>query len=150
LHDRVSEITLNPVDERADCDTLVFSCIDYRFAFANQEFINETLGLKNNYNHISVPGSIYNLVNPKTQELIIGKVTNLVNFHLIKHVVIIAHKDCGAYGGSSAFGSKFAEQEYLSADLRKARDILIEKYPILKVDLYLEELTPSGVVFEKV
>lgn len=150
LHGQTVEIILNRGNGRTDCDTLVFSCIDYRFAFANQEFVNTTLGLKGNYSHISIPGSIYNLVNPETRDIVFGKVTNLVNFHLIKHVVIIAHKDCGGYGGSSAFGSKLVEQEYLSADLRKVRNILLEKYPILNVELYLEELTPEGVIFEKV
>src|SRR3990167_3685737 len=64
---------INPETSRSDCDTLVITCIDYRYAFANQEFINETLGLKDNYDHISIPGSIYNLVNPETQALLFSK-----------------------------------------------------------------------------
>ncbi|MBM4055093.1 MAG: hypothetical protein FJ264_10590 [Planctomycetes bacterium] len=142
-----------PIDkevERSDCDTLVFTCIDYRFAFANQEFLNEKLGLNGNYDHISVPGSILNLVNPATQDIVFSKVTGFINFHLIKRVVIIGHRDCGGYGGSSAFGSKVAELVYLSTDLKKARQILIEKYPTLEVDLYLETLTREGVHFDKV
>ena len=38
--------TTNPETARSDCDTLAITCIDYRYAIANQEFINETLGLK--------------------------------------------------------------------------------------------------------
>ena len=147
-------ITSNPETARSDCDTLVITCIDYRFAIANQEFINNTLGLKDNYDHISIPGSIYNLVKPETQELLFSKFALSVKLHLINRVVIISHKDCGGYGGSASFGSEISEYETLCADLRKARALLIEKYPTLEVNLYLESLVREGtetkVQFEKI
>src|SRR3989338_8742834 len=146
--------TINPETTRSDCDTLVFTCIDYRFAIANQELINETLGLKDNYDHISIPGCIYNLVNPETRELLFSKFALSVKLHLINRVVVIAHKDCGAYGGSATFGSEIAENENLCSDLRKARALLIEKYPTLEVNLFLESLVKDDdelkVHFEKI
>ncbi|HHT9111966.1 MAG: hypothetical protein HZA47_11310 [Planctomycetes bacterium] len=146
--------TINPETTRSDCDTLVITCIDYRFAIANQEFINETLGLKDNYDHISIPGSISNLVNPETRELLFSKFALSVKLHLINRVVVISHKDCGAYGGSVSFGSEIAENETLCADLRTARTLLIEKYPTLEVNLFLESLVKEGdqvrVNFEKI
>lgn len=146
--------TINPESTRSDCDTLVISCIDYRFAIANQEFINETLGLKDNYDHISIPGSISNLVNPETRELLFSKFALSVKLHLINRVVVISHKDCGAYGGSVSFGSEIAENENLCADLRTARTLLIEKYPTLEVNLFLESLVKEDdevrVHFEKI
>ena len=145
---------INPETARSDCDTLVITCIDYRFAIANQEFINETLGLKDNYDHISIPGSIYNLVNPVTQDLLFSKFALSVKLHLINRVVIISHRDCGGYGGSASFGSEISEYETLCADLRKARELLIEKYPTLEVKLFLESLVKEGdqvrVNFEKI
>lgn len=146
--------TINPETTRSDCDTLVISCIDYRFASENQEFINETLGLKDNYDHISIPGGISNLVNPETRELLFSKFALSVKLHLINRVVVISHKDCGAYGGSVSFGSEIAENENLCADLRTARTLLIEKYPTLEVNLFLESLVKEGdqvrVHFEKI
>jgi len=145
---------VNPETSRSDCDTLVITCIDFRYAFANQEFINETLGLKDNYDHISIPGSIYNLVNPETRELLFSKFALSVKLHLINRVVVISHKDCGAYGGSATFGSEIAENENLCSDLRKARALLIEKYPTLEVNLFLESLVKDDdelkVHFEKI
>ncbi len=147
-------ITVQPETARTDCDTVVITCIDYRFAIANQEFINETLGLKDNYDHISIPGSIYNLVNPETRALLFSKFALSVRLHLINRVVIISHRDCGGYGGSTAFGSEIAEYETQTADLRKARALLLEKYPTLQIDLFLESLVQEGgetkVHFEKV
>ena len=147
-------IPVNHQTARSDCDTLVITCIDYRFANANQEFINETLGLKDNYDHISIPGSIYNLVNPETRELLFSKFALSVKLHLINRVVIISHKDCGGYGGSATFGSDIAESETLTTDLRNARALLIEKYPTLEVNLFLESLVKEGdqvtVHFEKI
>lgn len=140
--------------KRPDCDTLVITCIDYRFAIANQGFINETLGLKDNYDHISIPGSILNLVNPETSDLVLSKFTLSVRLHLVKRIVIISHKDCGGYGGSVSFGSELAEHETLVTDLRKARDLFLEKYPTLEVSLFLESLLQEGnetkVHFEKI
>ena len=145
---------INPETSRSDCDTLVITCIDYRFAVANQDFINEKLGLKDNYDHISIPGSIFNLVNPETRDLIFSKFALSVRLHLIKRVVIISHRDCGGYGGSASFGSEIAENETLCADLRKAKALLIEKYPTLEVNLFLESLVQDGeeikVLFEKI
>lgn len=145
---------LNPENSRSDCDSLVITCIDYRFAVANQNFINETLKLKDNYDHISIPGSIYNLVNPETKELLFSKFALSVKLHLINRVVIISHTDCGAYGGSATFGSEIAENETLCTDLRNARAFLIEKYPTLEVNLFLESLVKEGeevkVHFEKI
>ncbi|OHB39401.1 MAG: hypothetical protein A3G70_01480 [Planctomycetes bacterium RIFCSPLOWO2_12_FULL_39_13] len=145
---------LNPETLRSDCDTLLITCIDYRFAVANQGLINETLKLKDNYDHISIPGGIYNLVTPETRELLFSKFALSVKLHLINRVVIISHKDCGAYGGSATFGSEIAENETLCTDLRTARALLIEKYPTLEVNLFLESLAKEGaevkVHFEKI
>lgn len=147
-------IQVNPEAARSDCDTLVITCIDYRFAIANQDFANDTLGLRDNYDHISIPGSIYNLVNPETRSLLFSKFALSVSMHLINRVVIISHRDCGAYGGSVTFGSEIAEYETLTTDLKMARELFLEKYPTLKVELFLESLVKEGeetkVHFEKI
>lgn len=146
--------TVNETTLRSDCDTLFITCIDYRFAAANQDFINETLKLKDNYDHISIPGSIYNFINPETRDLVFSKFALSVRFHLVNRVVVISHKDCGAYGGSVSFGSELSEYETICSDLRKARALLIEKYPTLEVTLFLESLQQDGdtvkVAFEKI
>lgn len=150
LNNTKTIVPLYKGEEKSDCDTLVITCIDYRFAFANQEFLNKKLEIEGNYDHISIPGSIYNLVNPSTREIVFSKITKFVNFHLTKRIVIIGHRDCGGYGGSSAFGSEIAEYVYLTTDLKKAKQIIMEKYPTLQIDLYLETLTKEGIQFEKI
>lgn len=146
--------TVNEETSRSDCDTLLITCIDYRFAVANQDFINETLKLKDNYDHISIPGSIYNFVTPETRDLVFSKFALSVSLHLINRVVVISHKDCGAYGGSVSFGSELSEYETICSDLRKAKALLIEKYPTLEVNLFFESLQQDGdttkVNFEKI
>ena len=154
LDNQQISVNVNQEAARSDCDTLVITCIDYRFAVANQEFANDTLGLRDNYDHISIPGSIYNLVNPETRSLLFSKFALSVSMHLINRVVIISHRDCGAYGGSATFGSEIAEYETLTADLKMARELFLEKYPTLKVDLFLESFVKEGdktkVHFEKI
>ncbi len=154
LYDQQIVAPLNSQTSWSDCDTLFITCIDYRFAAANQEFINDTLKLRDNYDHISIPGSIYNLVNPETQGVLFSKFELSVRLHLIKQVIIISHIDCGGYGGSASFGSEIAERETLITDITNAREFLIEKYPTLEVKLYLESLINEGnsvkVIFEEI
>src|SRR3989337_711126 len=83
------------------CDTLVITCTDFRFTSATQEFINDRLDLKGKYDYISIPGSIRNLMDSKTRDLVMNTFGISLRLHHVKRVVILAHHDCTiGYGGS--------------------------------------------------
>ncbi len=119
------------------CDTLVITCTDFRFTSATQEFINDRLDLKGKYDYISIPGSIRNLMDSKTRDLVMNTFGISVRLHHVKRIVILAHQDCTiGYGGSSNFPDVGIEYKTICKDLKKARRLFGIRFPHLRVDLY--------------
>jgi len=56
-----------------------------------------------------------------------------ISLHNIKEIWLIDHIDCGAYGGSKQFPNESEEKEFHIERLNQAQEIVIEKYPDLKV-----------------
>jgi len=119
------------------CDALVITCTDFRFTTATQEFINDRMGLKGKYDYISIPGSIRNLMDSKTRDLVMNSFGISLRLHHVKRVVILAHQDCTiGYGGSKNFPELAVEYKTICKDLKKARRLFGIKFPHLRVDLY--------------
>ncbi|GJQ16222.1 MAG: hypothetical protein HBSIN01_01810 [Candidatus Brocadia sinica] len=119
------------------CDALVITCTDFRFTTATQEFINNRLGLKGNYDYISIPGSIRNLLDSRTRNLVLNTFGVSVRLHHVKRVVILGHQDCSiGYGGSKNFSEPLVEYKTICKDLKKARRLMRLRFPHLKVYLY--------------
>lgn len=119
------------------CDALVITCTDFRFTTATQEFINNRLGLKGNYDYISIPGSIRNLLDSKTRDLVLNTFGVSFRLHHVKRVIILGHQDCTiGYGGSKSFPEPIVEYKTISRDLKKARRRMRIKFPHLKIYLY--------------
>lgn len=123
------------------CDSLVITCSDFRFTTATQEFINKRLDLKGNYDYISIPGSIKNLLDRNTRDLVLNKFGVSVRLHHVKRVIILGHEDCSiGYGGSKNFKDPTAEYKMICKDLKKARTRMGIRFPHLKVYLYYATL----------
>ncbi|OOP54796.1 MAG: hypothetical protein AYP45_18165 [Candidatus Brocadia carolinensis] len=123
------------------CDSLVITCSDFRFTTATQEFINNRLDLKGNYDYISIPGSIKNLLDRNTRDLVLNKFGVSVRLHHVKRVIILGHEDCSiGYGGSKNFKDSTDEYKMICKDLKKARTRMGIRFPHLKVYLYYATL----------
>ncbi|GMU28629.1 MAG: hypothetical protein AMXMBFR17_21690 [Candidatus Jettenia caeni] len=140
----IGQMVAENCDHSNDCNTLVISCVDFRFVSFIRVFLTENLKIKDDYDHIAIPGSVTDIIRPETQKITFDKIDILLNLHHVNHLVLIEHKDCGAYGGSKYFDSDEKETEVLSNGLRRVRDILNEKYPNLKIDLFLASLKNVG------
>ncbi len=119
------------------CEALVITCTDFRFTTATQELINVRLGLQGKYDYISIPGSIRNLLDSKTRDLVLNKFGVSVRLHHVNRIIIIGHQDCSiGYGGSNSFFTPADEYNTVYADLKKARRLMRIKFPHLKVYLF--------------
>lgn len=118
------------------CNTMVINCSDFRFSEAAQELINGALGLKGDYDYFAIPGSIRNMLDKATRKLVLDKFGISVRLHNVKRVVIIAHHDCSAYGGSGVFNSGKNEYETIIKDLKKARSLMKRRFRHLQVYLF--------------
>ena len=119
------------------CEALIITCNDFRFTTATQEFVNERLGLKGNYDYLSIPGSIRNLLDYNTRDIVLKNFGISMRLHHVKRLIIIGHQDCSiGYGGSTNFSEPADEYNTICADLKKARRLLRIRFPHLKVYLY--------------
>ena len=104
------------------CDALVVRCIDFRFIQYIRHFTDTQLAGKT-YDIVGYGGAT------KEWDAVMKEVDISEGLHEFKQLVLINHEDCGAYGDEGT-------PERHAADLRKARDVVLSKYPQLQVDLY--------------
>ncbi len=67
-----------------------------------------------------------------------------VKLHGVKTVFLMNHEDCGAYGGSKAFGNARTEAEKQAADLRAATETIRTAYPSVAVWPYYVRIDESS------
>lgn len=88
------------------------------------------------------------LADEATREIFLGAIEKVsVGLHEVKELVLIAHRDCGAYGGSVAFPGPAEEKATQVEDLKLARGILNEKFPKIKVSMFYAEITGDNIEF---
>jgi carbonic anhydrase len=74
-----------------------------------------------------------------------------LSLHGAKEAILCNHTDCGAYGGSGKFSSFDEECQFHAAELTKAKESVLAKYPSLKVRMLLGKIMPSGdITFEEI
>jgi hypothetical protein len=103
---------------------------------------------------LSVAGAVKGLADtsaPHETEFLLKQIGISHDLHGIRHLILMNHLDCGAYGGSKAFASPEEERAKHVADLGRSRDILKQKYPELEIKLVIAKLDEAGgVAFEHV
>lgn len=115
------------------CDALIVRCIDFRFIHYIRDFTDTELAGKT-YDIIGYAGST------KEWDKVMEEVDISERLHEFKQLVLINHEDCGAYGDEDT-------PEHHAADLRRAREVVLAKYPQLQVDMYYLHLDGT---FERV
>lgn len=107
---------------RPTCDALVVHCIDFRFIKYLRHFTDTQMA-----------GELFDEVGhggaTKEWDVVMKEVEISEGLHAFKHLVLINHEDCGAYGIEST-------PERHAADLRRVRAKVLAEYPQLRVDLY--------------
>ncbi|ALN41773.1 hypothetical protein ASQ44_07275 [Rickettsia rhipicephali] len=135
----VSNEHLNTLNEAS---TLLISCVDFRLIDETDKLMKQ-LGLEDNFDKVSLPGASLALVNDKYTywgKTIEDTIEILQELHNIKQIVFLDHRECGAYKiliGQEQLNTKEKETVAHAAILNKARDIIKEKFPQLKVYTFL-------------
>ena len=121
------------------CKSLLMHCMDFRFGKAMKGFMEEH-GMMDDADLVSIAGSAKNIVNPETQAFALRQIEISKTLHEMKEVVLVAHTDCGAYGGSKSFETAEVEYNKMTGDLKEAREIVKAKWPELSVKLWLARI----------
>lgn len=138
--------TLLPLGARAaDVEALALTCIDYRVVDDGVRFI-DGLGLSKNFDHVALAGASLAAVSdkfPSSNAAFWDHVDIAKSLHHVKKLIVVDHRDCGAY--KVAFGDKFAPNppEEDAQHLGVMRDLKAElalKHPEMTSEYYLMAL----------
>jgi len=132
-----------------NAQAIALSCIDFRFRKAVQDFLNNELGLPD-VDFKGDAGAVQQIVEKTPAGDWICKNFEIAfSLHGVNKIILINHQDCGAYGGSKKFTDEKQEIEFHTEQLKKAVEILKEKYPDKTVEAYFALLS-GPIKFEKV
>lgn len=118
------------------CKALILHCIDFRLGPAIKNYL-EGQSLLGEVDIVSVAGAVKNLISPAVptdSEFVLRQIEISKRLHSIAQIILINHTDCGAYGGRKAFGSEKEEQEKHAQDMKKAKEMILTKFPSLEME----------------
>jgi len=133
-----------------EASTLVISCVDFRFQDENAYLLNNVLGLLDDYDNIMLPGGSLAIASNKYQswQKSIEEITPLLKkLHKIKRIILLDHRDCGAYSltfGKDHMSNKEKELKLHKEIMFKAKKLIEKNFPDLKVYCMLMGL--DGIV----
>lgn len=127
-------------------EALLLSCIDYRLANETEAYMSGK-GLRDKYDHVILAGASLgatNTVYPNWGQTFLEHVDVAIKLHNIHKVIILDHRDCGAY-------RVFLKQDGVEKDRAKENKVHLEqmnalaetiqkKYPQLEVELAIIDL----------
>ncbi len=130
------------------CEYAVFGCVDFRFVEHEPRFIREMLGIKE-FDYFKFPGGGKSFLAPSAlREAFVKAIrTVCIEFHHIRHVLVLNHWDCGGYGFSRSFASSEDEERAYVADLKQAHAFLRAEFPQLDIQVGYSKVTPEGLTF---
>lgn len=115
---------------------LVVTCMDFRLVDDASRYFAGA-GLANNYDQISLAGASVGALgklNPAWAETFWSHVDAAIQLHQIQRVILLDHRDCGAYKlafGPESIAEAAAETALHQAQLAELRRQLAEKKPEL-------------------
>lgn len=126
-------------------DALLLSCMDFRLMYDIERYMSGRK-LRDKYDHIVLAGASLGALTdkyPAWSRTFWEHLDIAINLHNIHTVIIMDHRDCGAYklilGPEHAKDPK-TEKETHATQLKKLKAQIAEKYPKLKVEMLLMAL----------
>jgi carbonic anhydrase len=116
-------------------DSLVISCIDFRFRPKIAAWIKKELNDSSDL--VAIAGASKAILDEDTQASVLKQIDIALRLHEIKTVFILDHIDCGAYGGSKEFTKKDDEVAMHKEELQKAGEVIVRSFPNMDVKGYI-------------
>jgi len=122
-------------------DAAVLLCFDDRITLAVQKFLKR-IGARQ-VDTIRIAGGAMAIASPKDnfeQGFVIEQLRLSRKLHQTERVILFAHRDCGAYGGSARFqGDAEAESSFHRTELARAAEVIRAALPELTVECYFAD-----------
>lgn len=137
-----SILPLSPAQAGGHADALLLSCMDYRLVDDIVRYM-DARGMTNDYDHVVLAGASLGAVSDKLNwgKTFWDHLDVAIKLHHIKKVIILDHKDCGAY--RVVFERDFTGDEELAIHREQAaklRAAIKEKHPSLEVESLIMDL----------
>jgi carbonic anhydrase len=125
--------------EHYTADACVVWCFDDRFykllkAFGKQEGLGHI-------DLVKIGGGAKALAGDASpdRDFVLNQIKTSSRLHGTKRVILMLHRDCGAYGGSKNFASADAEKGALAQQLAITHDFVKKQIPELSVEAYFAD-----------
>ncbi|MBI2971937.1 MAG: hypothetical protein HYY37_05950 [Candidatus Aenigmarchaeota archaeon] len=125
-------------------DALLVTCIDFRF-WEKVSNVVKSLYKIQTMDIISFPGGVKSIVDDGVHSPVLENIRLSVTLHSVDKIVLVNHRDCGAYGGSGAFADREGELDTHFNDLEAAKDILHREFPEKEIIISFADMK-SGMV----
>lgn len=124
------------------CKNLLIRCMDFRLNKETKKWIEESGLFIGGFDIISLAGASKDIVdgNEEVKNNFLKHVGVSVDLHQVEKIIIFHHSDCGAYALDYKFGSLEEEKKKQLEDMKKAKEIILEKYSGVKVVFVWGEL----------
>jgi carbonic anhydrase len=132
----------SPLRANGKAKAIMLSCMDYRLPDETVALMNKN-GLENEYDHIVLAGASLGVVADQLKEwrpAFWDQVGLAVKLHGIEEVIVVDHRDCGAYKlvlGADAVATPELELAVHTETLKAFAAQVREKHPELAVQAYL-------------
>jgi hypothetical protein len=127
--------------EHYQADAAVVWCFDDRMTLVVQKFLKKLGALQ--ADSVRVAGGAKGLASPNgefEQNYLLEQLRISRKLHRAERVILIAHRDCGAYGGSARFaGDAGAEVSFHAAELARAANLIQTSLPGTSVERYFAD-----------
>ena len=126
-------------------DALLLSCMDYRLMDEVEQYMSGR-GLRNKYDHVILAGASLGAITdkfPAWNQTFWEHLDVAIKLHNIHKVIVLDHRDCGAYKvilGPEHAANPQQETQAHASQLHKLKQLIGEKYPKLDVELLLMAL----------
>jgi carbonic anhydrase len=123
--------------EHYTADACVVWCFDDRFSGLLNVFVKDF----KNYDLVKVAGGAKALAGEASPErdFVLDQIKKSIALHGTKKVILMLHRDCGAYGGSKSFADMETEKSNQTNQLAAAKKFLTSEIPNIPIDIYFAE-----------
>ena len=142
----------------ASIEALAVMCIDYRLVDNAVNFFDYQRALRGQYDLVALAGASLAAVGPAfpaSNAAFWDHVSIAQQLHNIKRVVILDHRDCGAYkvqygsyyagGGTPELDQHRQIMRLVAAEFERRKFALPVEFYLMAVDGTVERVTPQGV-----
>ncbi len=126
-------------------EVLLLTCMDFRLMDEIERYMSAR-GLRDKYDHVILAGASLGAVTdkyPAWNKTFWEHLDISIQLHHIRRVIVIDHRDCGAYKlvlGEDHLKDARTEKQAHTVELRKLKHQIREKYPELEVEMRLMAL----------